>query len=399
MMQFSIVIPTRNRLNLLSEAIETVRLQSYQNWELIIFDNASDDKNEILFYLNELKDSRIKYYRSNKFLSVTNSWNNAINKANGDYITLIGDDDGLCPNYFESISKAAHEMNFPDLIYNAFYQFWHPGVAPWEPRGHLIEIKHGFFYDNQEKPFLMSRSDSLRAINDSLNFNISFSFNSQACVYKKSFFNKIKDGNDFYQSPYPDFYIANVALFMSESTAVIPNPIAIAGVSKSSVGYTIYNYSDSVGEAILNNDLFSDVIFNENKNSILPGSAYNTNYFLAMKYVEKKLVNFKNQFNIKKYRKIQLYDAIAIINDKKDGGYWSQLSILEKLWSTLILWSRGSDGEVYRGRRFVLMLKRIVHDNLKKQIFTSGCDPKVRQIGFFNTTCSSEIFKVLDGSK
>ena len=396
-MKFSIVIPTRNRLYLLREAVETVRLQSYDNWELIIFDNASDDGAAIATYLNELKDARIKYYRSSRFLSVTDSWNNAINKAEGDYITLIGDDDGLCPNYFEYINKTAVAMNFPELIYNPFYQFWHPGVAPWESRGHLIEIKHGFFYENKTKPFLLGRKDSLRAIKDSLNFDISFSFNSQACVYKRSLFNKIKEGRIFYQSPYPDFYIANVALFMSESTAIIPDPIAIAGVSKSSVGYTIYNDQDSIGEAILNNDLFSDPIFQKNKNLILSGPAYNTNYFIAMKYVEKKLVNFRHKFNVKKYRKIQFYEAITrILSGEQVENWWPkmrlQMSVFERYWCALSYRLRDPNYYQFRGKAKILSL-------IKKGVYTSGCDPQVKQCGFFDTSKVSDIYKFLNEKK
>lgn len=396
-MKYSIVIPTRNRLNLLREAIETVRLQSYSNWELVVFDNASEDGHLIENYIEELKDIRIKYFSSKKFLSVTDSWNNAINKAEGDYITLIGDDDGLCPNYFDSINAILVDMRFPELIYNPFYQFWHPGVAPWEPRGHLIEIKHGFFFNNRSKPFFLSRNDSIRAIKDSLNFNISYSFNSQACVYKRTLFNRIKEGNVFYQSPYPDFYIANVALYMSQSTAVITDPIVIAGVSKYSVGYTIYNDKDSIGEAILNNDLFSDPVFQRNKKQILPGPAYNTNYFIAMKYVEKKLINFNYEFNVEKYRKIQIYEGITrILNGEQVADWWPNMrfmmTFLERYWCALIYRLRDPNYYKFWGKEKILSL-------LKKKINTSGCDPNVKYCGFFETTKVSDIYKYLNETK
>lgn len=41
--KFSVLIPTRDRLDLLKEAIDSVRNQSYHNWELIVSDNCSDD--------------------------------------------------------------------------------------------------------------------------------------------------------------------------------------------------------------------------------------------------------------------------------------------------------------------------------------------------------------------
>jgi glycosyltransferase involved in cell wall biosynthesis len=42
-MKFSVLLPTRNRLNLLSYAIETVIRQDYSDWEIIISDNCSEE--------------------------------------------------------------------------------------------------------------------------------------------------------------------------------------------------------------------------------------------------------------------------------------------------------------------------------------------------------------------
>ena len=40
-MKFSILLPTRDRLELLKLAVESVRLQDYAEWEIIVSDNAS----------------------------------------------------------------------------------------------------------------------------------------------------------------------------------------------------------------------------------------------------------------------------------------------------------------------------------------------------------------------
>ena len=39
--EFSVLLPTRNRVRLLAEAIETVRAQDFADWEIIVSDNAS----------------------------------------------------------------------------------------------------------------------------------------------------------------------------------------------------------------------------------------------------------------------------------------------------------------------------------------------------------------------
>src|SRR5260370_42182074 len=100
---FSIVIPTRDRLSLLKDAIETVRCQEVADWELVIFDNASTDP--IREHVIGLNDTRIRYERSDEFLPVTSSWNRAIDLARGEYVILLGDDDALTPNYFAKLKE------------------------------------------------------------------------------------------------------------------------------------------------------------------------------------------------------------------------------------------------------------------------------------------------------
>ena len=130
---FSIVIPTHNRLELTLDAIKTVQAQDYRNWEIAVFDNASTE--DVGEAIRALKDDRIRCERSDEFLPVTKSWNRALNMARGEYVTLIGDDDGLAPGFFERIGELADQFEEPDVIFSALYQFFHPGVLPEKPLG------------------------------------------------------------------------------------------------------------------------------------------------------------------------------------------------------------------------------------------------------------------------
>ena len=61
----SIVIPTRNRLRFLQEAVESVRRQTYPNWELCICDDASRGN------IRTGSDHRIHYVRSGERLGIS----------------------------------------------------------------------------------------------------------------------------------------------------------------------------------------------------------------------------------------------------------------------------------------------------------------------------------------
>ena len=58
---FSIIIPTFNRANFLSKAIESVISQTFENWELIIVDDGSTDKTKEIILSYQKKYSRIHY--------------------------------------------------------------------------------------------------------------------------------------------------------------------------------------------------------------------------------------------------------------------------------------------------------------------------------------------------
>ena len=56
----SVIMPTYNRAAYIVDAIESVRQQTYANWELIIVDDGSEDNTEEL--VEAVGDSRIKFY-------------------------------------------------------------------------------------------------------------------------------------------------------------------------------------------------------------------------------------------------------------------------------------------------------------------------------------------------
>lgn len=87
----SIIMNCHNGERYLEESLKSILFQTYENWELVFFDNNSNDNSKkILFSFN---DKRIKYLYSKKFLKLYDARNKAINKAHGDYITFLDTDD------------------------------------------------------------------------------------------------------------------------------------------------------------------------------------------------------------------------------------------------------------------------------------------------------------------
>jgi len=97
----SVLIPTYNYGNFLSEAIESVLCQSYKNFELIIVDNCSTDNTFDIVNSYLKKDSRIKYYKNSTNIGMYRNYNQAMLYAEAEYIRYLNADDKLHPESLE----------------------------------------------------------------------------------------------------------------------------------------------------------------------------------------------------------------------------------------------------------------------------------------------------------
>ena len=122
MTKISVIIPTKNRANYLAHTIESALNQNYDDYEIIISDNFSNDNTKDI--VEKFKSKKIKYYKSEKELSRTESWNFALSKANGDYITFLGDDDSLCKNSITLLDKILFKFNVDVITWQKFNYHW-----------------------------------------------------------------------------------------------------------------------------------------------------------------------------------------------------------------------------------------------------------------------------------
>ncbi|MBS0271331.1 MAG: glycosyltransferase [Proteobacteria bacterium] len=334
----SVVIPTHNRLRLLKDAIYSVLQQSHPDWELIIFDNGSQEP--IKEYIESLSDNRIRLERSEKFLSVTDSWNQAIDYATGDYIIFLGDDDGLAPSYFEKVHKLINDFSEPDFIYSGLYVFMHPGVHPLYLEGSLEIVKNGFFFRGKNHPCLLSKNEARKAWEGSINFQRNFTYNMQAFTFKRSFLEKIRNEGKIFHSPFPDYYLANVAMAKGERIVISPEALAIQGISTESFGYTLFNGLEQRGSELLNTNFNNDLVFKEYEKKLIPGELYQAKYIITMGHVAKKIPqNINTAYGINRYRRHQIFFNISENHMgwlwKTDGGrrLWRSLTTREKIWT------------------------------------------------------------------
>jgi glycosyltransferase involved in cell wall biosynthesis len=106
MIPITVAIPTYNRSQYLKKAIKSVISQTFEDFELIVIDNASSDNTSEM--VHSFSDPRIKYFRNKYNIGMIKNWNRAIKLARGQYLLILGDDDKLKPNFLEK-SVAIHK--------------------------------------------------------------------------------------------------------------------------------------------------------------------------------------------------------------------------------------------------------------------------------------------------
>jgi len=87
----SIIMNCYNGENFLHESIKSVLSQTYENWELIFWDNRSNDKSAEIF--KSYNDKRFKYYYTSKHTLLSEARNEAIKRASGEFIAFLDTDD------------------------------------------------------------------------------------------------------------------------------------------------------------------------------------------------------------------------------------------------------------------------------------------------------------------
>jgi len=109
--QVSIILPTYNRVKLLERAIQSVTDQTYQDWELIVVNDASTDDTPKLLKKWQEKDARILVITNaeNLYPGISKTLNKGLEAAHGEYIARIDDDDYWC-----SKDKLKKQVEFLD---------------------------------------------------------------------------------------------------------------------------------------------------------------------------------------------------------------------------------------------------------------------------------------------
>lgn len=97
----TVIVPTRERADTLAYTLRSILDNKSTKFNVVVSDNLSqDDTKEVV---ERIGDPRVRYYNTGRRLSMSDNWEFAMQYCDGEFITIIGDDDGILPGAIDRL--------------------------------------------------------------------------------------------------------------------------------------------------------------------------------------------------------------------------------------------------------------------------------------------------------
>ncbi len=118
--KFTLIIPSYNGGDYLQECVASIQAQTYPNWTLAVLDDGSTDGS--LAWLRGLDEPRLTLSPAPAHLGIIKNWGRALHIPKAEFMSIIGQDDRLDPDYLAVMDALTREH--PDAgLYHAHFRF------------------------------------------------------------------------------------------------------------------------------------------------------------------------------------------------------------------------------------------------------------------------------------
>lgn len=241
--KFSIVIPTRERVDTLIHTLKTLVSQGYADCEIIVSDNCSADNTAEV--VAAIQDDRISYIRTPHRMSMSDNWEFALGHCRGEFITYIGDDDGFMPDALAKINAFLKSHPCCDAL------VWDKIDYQWP--SHIDEsLKNTIYmYFPMDATYELSSS---RVLNSVINFKEKYT--RLPCIYnafvRRSCIDQVRSlssNGRFFNSISPDVYSGIALATVMERYCYTSYPLSVNGASGHSNGTSFTRASATVTDS------------------------------------------------------------------------------------------------------------------------------------------------------
>lgn len=116
--KYSIILPVRNGGEYVKTCVHSILAQSLPDFELLVLDNNSTDGT--VAWINSLQDKRIRIIEADRPLTIEENWGRIKTVKKNEFITLIGHDDTLEPDYLAIMDQLIQQFPAASLYQTHF---------------------------------------------------------------------------------------------------------------------------------------------------------------------------------------------------------------------------------------------------------------------------------------
>lgn len=121
MAKIDIIIPVYNAEKYIEATIDSIKQQSYKDWNLLLIDDCSTDNTSALCKKYAASDSRIVYVRLGRNGGPSIARNVGIDQSTAEYISFVDSDDAIEPDYLSQLVTTA-ETYKADIVWCNYYE-------------------------------------------------------------------------------------------------------------------------------------------------------------------------------------------------------------------------------------------------------------------------------------
>jgi glycosyltransferase involved in cell wall biosynthesis len=136
--RFSILIPTRDRPATFRHTLATVVAQNGDDYEIVVADNCSGPETRRI--VEEADARNIRYTRSDEILPMAINWERGLQLCRGEYVTVLGDDDGFLPSTLDLARRAITASQCELISWHPHTYWWPDTIVFWTRNTLIVEL-------------------------------------------------------------------------------------------------------------------------------------------------------------------------------------------------------------------------------------------------------------------
>ncbi len=238
--RFSVVIPTRDRAATLRYALRTCLEQDFDDYEVVVSDNQGGPDTRAV--VDEAGSPKVRYVRSPELLSMSSNWELAVSRARGEYVLVIGDDDGLMPNALAEIDRLLGQHPTRALRWTAAFYSW-PNIA-LEGQGDYLRVPLGREVRTVEGRDAIAAAVGFRACYSTLPMMYNTAVRRDLLSEPRARAGRV------FANHYPDVFTGFALAYLAGTYVSTDAPMTVAGTSGASFGVaTLFRRGRSARDA------------------------------------------------------------------------------------------------------------------------------------------------------